>query len=78
MFPGYLVTHALIALDLQYLFMYVMLISAATNILLNFYMIPAFGIKGAAWATVFSDFLLTTVCGYLLFRIHQRSSCGSV
>ncbi len=78
MFPGYLVTHALIALDLQYVFMYVILVCAAVNIMLNFFMIPAFGIKGAAWATVCSDLLLTTTCGYFLFRNHKRALCGSV
>jgi len=73
MFPGYLVTQALITLDLQHLFMYIIITSAVINILLNYFMIPAFGIKGAAWATVCSDLVMTSACGYFLIR--NKFSC---
>lgn len=75
MYPGYLVTHALIALDLQQIFMYVILFSTIMNIGLNFLLIPAFGIKGAAWSTVCSDILMTSVCGYFIFNNYRRRAC---
>jgi len=62
LYPGTMVTQALIAIDKQKIYMYIALICTIVNILLNFIFIPQFGIKGAAWATVISDIILTVSC----------------
>jgi len=77
MYPGYLFTNALIALDLQQQFMSVVLAATLLNIALNFALIPPYGAKGAAWSTVCSDMVMTTTCAYILFRHYRRTSCVS-
>jgi O-antigen/teichoic acid export membrane protein len=62
LYPGTMVTQVLIAIDKQKIYMYIALICTIVNILLNFIFIPQFGIKGAAWATVISDIILTVSC----------------
>lgn len=66
-YPGNLVTQALIALDMQKVYMYVALLGALSNICLNFFLIPKYGATGAAWATVFTECMLTTACGALIY-----------
>ena len=61
-YPGHLVTQALIALDAQVVFMYISLIGAFTNVGLNLVLIPRYGITGAAWATVIAEILITICC----------------
>jgi len=62
LYPGTLVTHALIAIDKQKIYMYIALICTIANILLNIILIPGYGIYGAAWATVITDIVLTVSC----------------
>ena len=62
LYPGTMVTQALIAMDKQKIYMIIALICTITNIVLNFIFIPRLGIKGAAWATVISDTVLTVSC----------------
>lgn len=62
LYPGTMVTQALIALDKQKIYMYIALICTITNVLLNFIFIPEYGIQGAAWATVITDIILTASC----------------
>jgi O-antigen/teichoic acid export membrane protein len=45
----------------------VTLASASSNILMDFALIPRYGMEGAAWATVFS-YAVMALCGYLLSR----------
>jgi len=71
-YPGNLVTQALIALDLQKVYMYVALMGALLNICLNFFLIPVYGATGAAWATVFTESALTTACGVFIYRYYRR------
>jgi len=62
LYPGTMVTQALIAIDKQKIYMYIALTCTIVNILLNFIFIPRYGIQGAAWATVISDIILTVAC----------------
>lgn len=62
LYPGTMVTQALIALDKQKVYMVIALICTLMNVLLNFLFIPQYGIQGAAWATVITDIILTVSC----------------
>jgi len=62
LYPGTMVTQALIAIDKQKIYMYIALTCTIVNILLNFVFIPQYGIQGAAWATVITDIILTVSC----------------
>jgi O-antigen/teichoic acid export membrane protein len=80
LYPGTLVTQALIAIDKQKIYMYIALVCTITNILLNFIFIPRFGIQGAAWTTVATDFILTVSCMTycaVFFRKKAASKCVS-
>ena len=71
-YPGNLVTQALIALDLQKVYMYMALMGALFNICLNLLLIPQYGAAGAAWATVFTETLLTAACGTFIYGCYRR------
>jgi O-antigen/teichoic acid export membrane protein len=71
-YPGYLVTQALIALDLHKVYMYMALMGALLNICLNFLLIPQYGAAGAAWATVFTEISLTAACGTFIWGYYQK------
>lgn len=62
LYPGTMVTQALIAIDKQKIYMYIALTCTIVNILLNFLFIPQYGLQGAAWATVITDIILTVSC----------------
>ncbi len=62
LYPGTMVTQALIAIDKQKIYMYIALTCTIVNVLLNFIFIPQYGIHGAAWATVITDIILTVSC----------------
>lgn len=62
LYPGTMVTQALIAIDKQKIYMYIALVCTILNISLNSVFIPEFGINGAAWATVITDLVLTISC----------------
>ena len=62
LYPGTLVTQALIAIDKQKIYMYIALTCTIVNIFLNVIFIPQYGIQGAAWATVITDIILTVSC----------------
>ena len=66
-YPGNLVTQALIALDLQKVYMYVALTGTVLNVSLNFCFIPRYGATGAAWATVFTETAVTAACGLYVY-----------
>jgi O-antigen/teichoic acid export membrane protein len=67
-YPGTLVTQSLIALDRQKIYMYTGLVCAVLNILLNLILIPEYGTKGAAWATVVTESVMTIVCGGFVYH----------
>jgi O-antigen/teichoic acid export membrane protein len=56
-FMGHAAEKWLIAEDKQYYFMLAVLLGAALNVVLNLWMIPRFGITGAAWATLCAQVL---------------------
>lgn len=68
LYPGTLATQTLIAIDKQMVYMGIALVCTIVNIFLNLFLIPRYGISGAAWATVISDFMLTGACMIFLFR----------
>lgn len=75
-YPGNLVTQALIALDLQKAYMYMALMGALFNICLNFFLIPEYGATGAAWATVFTEISLTVACGAFIYGYYRKRQRG--
>lgn len=79
LYPGTMVTQALIAIDKQKIFMYIVLACTIINVLLNFIFIPQYGIKGAAWSTVVTDIILTLAgmayCS-VFFKKRIRSECA--
>ena len=72
LYPGSMVTQSLITLDKQKLYMYIALTCTILNIGLNFFFIPEFGIKGAAWATVITDIILTCSCMFYCFKFLKK------
>jgi Na+-driven multidrug efflux pump len=48
--------------------MYVLVFSAVVNFFLNFFMIPAFGINGAAYATAISTVLWNLLAVIMIYR----------
>lgn len=75
-YPGNLVTQALIALDLHKVYMYMALMGALFNICLNFLFIPQYGATGAAWATVFTETSLTAACVIFIYGYYRRWQRG--
>ncbi len=71
-YPGNLVTQALIALDLQKIYMYVALMGSILNVCLNFVFIPRYGATGAAWATVATETALTATCWAYVRGYYRR------
>ncbi len=67
-FLGNLVTQSLVCLDLNRLYVSVAGAGAIFNIALNFFLIPAFGGKGAAVATIVTEMLVLFSCSYIIFR----------
>lgn len=54
-YPGSLIGHALFAYGAQKRFIQIVIISAFSNVIFNFLLIPRYGINGAALATVFAQ-----------------------
>jgi O-antigen/teichoic acid export membrane protein len=75
-YPGHLVTQALIGLDLQKIYMLVALVAAAVNLFLNLLLIPRYGAKGAAWATVITESLITISCAGCILGARWRENQG--
>jgi O-antigen/teichoic acid export membrane protein len=59
----------LVAADMQRFYLVRCLVGSFTSILLNFYMIPRFGIVGAAWAALASQF----IASYGMLVLYKRS-----
>ena len=58
---------AINAMDRQLLFTWAALVSLAVNLALNFFLIPAYGFLGAAWATNLTEIALL-ITGWLMVR----------
>lgn len=70
-YVGSIFSYASIAVSKHHKFVYLSLGTLLLNISINFAFIPRFGIVGAAWATVISEFVAMTI-GYWLFRRQTR------
>jgi O-antigen/teichoic acid export membrane protein len=46
---------------------------AVFNVLINFWLIPAYSWRGAAWASIASDGLLACSIGFAVFMLHRQS-----
>lgn len=67
-FPSSLFSNALFAHDKQKSFLKLLALGAVSNALLNWLLIPRFGIEGAAWATIGSQLLSTFFVWVLMQR----------
>ena len=67
-YPGYVMTQSLVILGKQKSYLYVSIIAAFTNIVLNCIFIPLWQAKGAAIATIFTEAMVTCVALVLIMR----------
>jgi O-antigen/teichoic acid export membrane protein len=74
LYPGTMVTQTLIAIDQQKVYMVIAVVCTAANVVLNLLLIPKYGITGAAWATVFSDLMLTGGCIGFVFLFFRKKA----
>jgi O-antigen/teichoic acid export membrane protein len=72
-YPGHLVTQALIAMDCQVYYMYIIGAATVINICLNLIVIPKYGAIGAAWTMVCTTYLITISCTIFIgLRLKNR------
>ena len=67
-FIGQVITHALVAQEMSSIYLFIALSATTLNILLNYFLIPATGGIGAAWATVTTEMLVAVLSIYFLWR----------
>jgi O-antigen/teichoic acid export membrane protein len=65
---NYALTHQLIGWDGQRAYATVCAVALVANVALNARLIPALSIEGAAWATFWTEVVLTAGCGFALWR----------
>ena len=63
MAPNLILTPATLAIDREYFYAKITCVAALTNIVLNFYLIPAMGGKGAAIGTIITEALVMVLIG---------------
>lgn len=78
MYLNYLLTHALIAMDMPRLFALFTMIGLVVNVSANIALIPAMGIHGAAWATVATEVVLLGLCAVAVARNLRDGSVEGV
>jgi len=61
-FLGYLTSQALVALDMNRIYLIIALTGTILNISLNYFLIPPMGATGAAWATLATESIVTLLC----------------
>ncbi|MGB9713140.1 MAG: polysaccharide biosynthesis C-terminal domain-containing protein [Dissulfurimicrobium hydrothermale] len=65
--PNFILTQAAIALNHEHAYAVIATMAAALNIVLNSWLIPRYGVKGAAWVTVATEgWLFVGLSGFLL------------
>jgi O-antigen/teichoic acid export membrane protein len=69
---NYALTHQLIGWDRQRAYAVVCFGALAGNVALNTWLIPAFSIEGAAWATCWTEAIVTIGCALALVFAHRR------
>ena len=67
-YPGYVMTQSLVILGRQKSYLYVSIIAAFTNIVLNCIFIPLWQAKGAAIATILTEAMVTFTAAVLIIR----------
>jgi len=67
-FPNYILTQGAIAVNKEINYAKVVVLVALLNIVLNVWLIPDFGARGAAYATIFSEGVLCLGLGWILWR----------
>jgi O-antigen/teichoic acid export membrane protein len=53
-------------------------VALAVNLLLNVFMIPALSIEGAAWATVWTEVVVSVGCAIAIWRVVSRPARASL
>jgi O-antigen/teichoic acid export membrane protein len=71
---NYVLTHQLIGWDGQRSYAVVCAVALAGNLALNARLIPALSIEGAAWATLWTEAILTVGCGLALWLRGARAT----
>jgi O-antigen/teichoic acid export membrane protein len=61
---NYVLTHQLIGWHRQRAYLIVCALALVLNVTLNIWLVPADGIEGAAWATLWTEVLLTAGCAW--------------
>jgi O-antigen/teichoic acid export membrane protein len=67
-FPNYILTQGVIAINKEINYAKIVVLVALLNIVLNLWLIPDFGARGAAYATIFSEGVLCLGLGWILWR----------
>ena len=75
-FLGTLFTQTFTILGHQKVFMWMTLLMALLNLLLNYLAIPRWGAQGAAWATVLTEATITFLSMILIRKLSKRSDGG--
>lgn len=76
-FWGYLTTQALVALDRNRSFLGITMTGLLLNVLLNWWLIPLSGAKGAAWATLLTEALIPLLCMLVIRSIKNPNRTPS-
>jgi O-antigen/teichoic acid export membrane protein len=64
-FPNYIITQAIIAINKEKIYAIIATFSALFNILLNYLLIPKYGVRGAAISTILTEAVLFTLLAFL-------------
>ena len=75
-FLGTMLTQTFTILGHQKVFMWMTLLMALLNLVLNYFAIPRWGASGAAWATVLTEGAMTFLAMMLIRKFSKRSESG--
>ena len=75
---NFALTHQLIGWDGQRAYAIVCAVALAVNLALNVVMIPPLSIEGAAWATVWTEVVVTTGCAIAIWRAVRHPARASL
>ncbi|HWF83464.1 MAG TPA: polysaccharide biosynthesis C-terminal domain-containing protein [Vicinamibacterales bacterium] len=75
---NFALTHQLIGWDGQRAYAVICAVALAVNLALNVFMIPALSIEGAAWATVWTEIVVTAGCAMAIWRAVPRPAHASL
>ena len=75
---NYALTHQLIGWDGQRAYAAICGVALVANVAMNSQLIPALSIEGAAWATLFTELILTAGCGIALWLRNPGREAGAL